>query len=354
METMDRFMGAMTGSAVGDALGFLIEFMTMKNIQKKYGPYGLRTILKLECNGKKGIISDDTQMALFTADGLLWAQHGQEPLAAGIHRSLMRWYYTQTERIVRPEQAGWNRCQDHERQYGYDMMAEKDLFARRSPGKACLVSLATGTQFTLDQKPNQCKGSTVLSRAIPIGLWFAGDPERAFATAMEAAVLTHGHPHAYYAAATLGAIISLLSVGKEESAAFAASLRLLQDHPDGIDVLKAVLHAVDEAVTDRNPVRAMKKIGLGWKAEEALALGVYCLLKTSSLKDAVIMACNQDGDSDTCGAVTGAMTGALYGVNTIPKNWRINLECLPLLQKLTGLMYERHAQETTKNLAPAL
>lgn len=354
METMDRFMGAMTGSAVGDALGFLIEFMTMKNIQKKYGPYGLRTVLKLESNGKKGIISDDTQLALFTADGLLWAQDGQEPLMAGIHRSLMRWYYTQTERIVRPEQAEWNRCQSHERKYGYDMMAERELFARRSPGKACLMSLATGTQFSLDHKPNQCKGSTALSRSIPIGLWFAGDPEQAFTTAMDAAVLTHGHPHAYYTAATLGAIVSLLAIGKDESAAFAGALRILQHHPDGIDVLKAVLHGVDEAVTDRNPVRAMKKIGLGWKAEEALALSVYCLLKTSTLKDAVIMACNQDGDSDTCGAITGAMTGAMYGVSAIPKSWRNNLECLPLLQKLTGLMYEQYAREDAKNLPSAL
>lgn len=274
-------MGAMTGSAVGDALGYLIEFMTMKNIQKKYGPYGLRTVLKLECNGKKGIISDDTQIALFTADGLLWAHDTGEPLVTGIHRSLLRWYYTQTERIVRPEQAEWNRCQRHEQKYGYDMMRETELFARRSPGKACLVSLATGRLFTREQRPNQCQGSTVLSRAIPIGLWYGGDPEAAFATAIDAAVLTHGHPHAYYSAATLAAMLSLLVVGKEMSSAFAESLRLLQRQGDGsTDVLKSVLHAIDEAVTDRNPVRAMKKIGLGWKADEALSLAIYCVLKT--------------------------------------------------------------------------
>lgn len=355
METVDRFMGAMTGSAVGDALGFLIEFMTMKNIQKKYGPYGLRTVLKLECNGKKGIISDDTQIALFTADGLLWANEQDEPAIKGIYRSLMRWYYTQTERIVRPEQGAWNRCQPHETRHGYEMMAEKELFARRSPGKACLVSLATGNLFSLAQRPNQCQGSTVLSRAIPLGLWYGGDPEAAFATAVDAAVLTHGHPHAYYGAGTLAAIISLLAVGKEMSASFAESLRILQHQGEGSEtVLKAVIHAVDEAVTDRNPVRAMKKIGLGWKADEALALAVYCVLKTSSLKDAVLMACNQDGDSDTCGALCGAMTGAMYGAASVPKHWLRNLECLPLLQKLTTCVYDHYAAKEEKQLALAL
>lgn len=347
-------MGTMTGCAVGDALGFLIEFMTMKNIQKKYGPYGLRTILKLECNDKQGIISDDTQMALFTADGMLGAAYTGEPLVKGIYQSLSRWYYTQTERLIQPELSAWMHCQDYERHYGYDMMAEQKLFARRSPGKACLMSLATGRLFTQDTRPNQCQGSTVLSRAIPIGLWYAGDAERAFQTALDAAVLTHGHPHAYYAAATLGAMISLLASGKEMSVAFAEALRILQRREEDTQVLKAVIHAVDEAVTDRNPVRAMKKIGLGWKADEALALAVYCVLKTGSLKDAVIMACNQDGDSDTCGAVCGAMTGAMYGLAAIPKNWRSNLECLPLLQQLTGCLYEHYAQDGEKELAEAL
>jgi len=77
MNAAERFTGCMLGGATGDALGYLIEFDDLKTIRKKYGPYGLRTVLKLEANGKKGVISDDTQMSLFTADGLLWADHDE-------------------------------------------------------------------------------------------------------------------------------------------------------------------------------------------------------------------------------------------------------------------------------------
>ena len=67
MESAERFTGCMLGGAVGDALGYLIEDMDLKTIHKKYGPYGLRTILKLASNDKKSVVSDDTQMALLTA-----------------------------------------------------------------------------------------------------------------------------------------------------------------------------------------------------------------------------------------------------------------------------------------------
>ena len=103
MESAERFTGCMLGGAVGDALGYLIEDMDLKTIHKKYGPYGLRTILKLASNDKKSVVSDDTQMALFTADGLLWAAHDQLAPEDGVYRSYMRWYYTQTERLVRVE-----------------------------------------------------------------------------------------------------------------------------------------------------------------------------------------------------------------------------------------------------------
>ena len=87
MDGAERFVGCMLGGAAGDALGYLIEYVDLKTIHKKYGPYGLRTVLKLEANGKRGIISDDTQLALFTADGLLWAKYdGLAPEdVVGIH-----------------------------------------------------------------------------------------------------------------------------------------------------------------------------------------------------------------------------------------------------------------------------
>lgn len=342
MDGLDRFMGCMFGGAVGDALGFVIEFDDLKTIHKKYGPYGLRTVLKSAKNGNKSLISDNTQLALFTADGMLWGDHdGLEP-SDGLYRAYMRWYYTQTERIIHPEQEKWMKRQPHEVDFDYDIMGEEALFARRSPGKICLTSLASGKKLTRQEPLNHSCGSSTVMRAAPIGLFYAGDPEKAFAVGCQAASLTYGSPEAYLSTATLSAMIASLAAGKNISAALGGALRILQADPEGTPLMKTILRAVDEAVTDRNPVRSMKKLGLGKKADEALALAVYCVLKTGHLKDAVLMACNQDGDSDTCGAICGNIMGTQDGVQAIPKSWRGNLECDDLIRKLSQCLYDHH------------
>ena len=143
-------------------------------------------------------------------------------------------------------------------------------------------------------------------------------------------------------------MIASLAAGKEISAALGGALRILQADPEGTPLMKTILRAVDEAVTDRNPVHSMKKLGLGKKGDEALALAVYCVLKTGHLKDAVLMACNQDGDSDTCGAICGNIMGAQDGVQAIPKSWRGNLECDDLIRKLAQCLYD-HNQASHKD-----
>lgn len=342
MNGLNRFMGCMLGGAVGDALGFVIGKDDLKTIHKKYGPYGLRTVLKSAKNGNKSIISDDTQLALFTADGMLWADHdGLEP-TEGLYRSYMRWYYTQTERIIRPEQEKWMNRQSHEVALEYDIMGEQALFARRSPGKTCLTALASGKKLSRDETINHSSGNSTVMRAAPIGLFYEGDPEKAFFVGSQAASLTHGNPKAFLSTATISAIIASLAVGKDISTALGGALHILQREPEGTRLLKLLLRSIDEAVTDRNPVRSMKKIGLGKKVDEALALSIYCVLKTGTLKEAVLMACNQDGDSDTCGAICGNIMGTIFGDKAIPKSWSCNLECDVLIRRLSQCLYEHN------------
>ena len=119
MDKLERFKGCMLGGATGDALGYVIEFDSLNAIRRKYGPHGLRTILKSKKDGNKAVISDDTQLTLFTADGLLWAAEDGVDSVDRVFRSYMRWYYTQTERIVKPEQTDWMKQQPHESKWGY-------------------------------------------------------------------------------------------------------------------------------------------------------------------------------------------------------------------------------------------
>ena len=66
----DRVRGSLIGGAIGDALGYPIEFMSLKAIKQKYGDKGYTNYQEFNNLGKT-VISDDTQMTLFTANGLL-------------------------------------------------------------------------------------------------------------------------------------------------------------------------------------------------------------------------------------------------------------------------------------------
>lgn len=68
MKDIDKYRGCIIGGAVGDALGFAVEFMQDETIFQKYGESG---ITEYELINGVAQISDDTQMTLFTANGLL-------------------------------------------------------------------------------------------------------------------------------------------------------------------------------------------------------------------------------------------------------------------------------------------
>ena len=68
---LNNYIGCIIGGAVGDALGAPTEFKGTYELQEKYGPNAVNDYIEYEDG--KGEITDDTQMLLFTADGLLRA-----------------------------------------------------------------------------------------------------------------------------------------------------------------------------------------------------------------------------------------------------------------------------------------
>ena len=69
---VDRFCGCLLGGAVGDALGAPVEFLSIDEIRRRYGDSGITDFDT--AYGRRGAITDDTQMTLFTAEGLIRAQ----------------------------------------------------------------------------------------------------------------------------------------------------------------------------------------------------------------------------------------------------------------------------------------
>ena len=101
----DRIRGSLMAGAAGDALGYTVEFMSRRSILAQYGSKG---ITKFDLSSDdKALVSDDTQMTLFTACGMLMGVTrgymrgiGEQP-EKYVYGAYLDWYYTQTARKSR-------------------------------------------------------------------------------------------------------------------------------------------------------------------------------------------------------------------------------------------------------------
>jgi len=182
----DKILGCLVGGAVGDALGYPVEFMSNTSIRSKYGQQG---ITRYELNSK-GIaeISDDTQMTLFTASGLLdFIDNSAETPENAITNAYLQWYQTQTGLDKYPKSKRLGEV--------------SELNSRRAPGNTCLSAL----QSLYNNQPvaNKSKGCGGVMRVAPIAFlppdtYSVQDVEK---IALEAAKLTHKHPLGFLPAA---------------------------------------------------------------------------------------------------------------------------------------------------------
>ena len=82
------------------------------------------------------------------------------------------------------------------------------------------------------------------------------------------------------------------------------------------------------------PEELKDTLGQGWVGEEALAIGLYAVLATDNLRDALLLSVNHSGDSDSTGIVAGNIGGALYGTRAIPQEWLGTLELREVVETL--------------------
>ena len=308
MAGIDQFRGALLGGACGDALGYPLQSFSVSRIQRRFGPFGLRTLVRDAKNGKLAPVSDNTQMVLATIDGILWADAKKLEILEGVYRGYMRWFYSQTGEEPRRVQKTWMRRQPHEREF-------------------CLVRGSTKL------KVNDSKGSAALMRAVPVGLLFAGDEKLAFDTAVKLAALSHSNPTAYYSAGALAALISCLTYGLTLPKSLERVTVLLSKQHKTTGIIGLLTAAVEQA--NARPagksgtwdhIDSIASLGSGANADEALAIAIYSVLALDDPLDALITAANHGGKSNTTAAVTGAIEGARFGTAFMPDYWADILE----------------------------
>ena len=350
MPDIAQFRGTLFGEACGDALSFPIEKLSAANIVRHYGPYGLRTLVRKKENGLKAIVSDDTQLTLATADGLLWAAAKDLDCVEGIYRGYMRWFYSQTGVEPRKGQRTWMRRQPHEKDFC--LAREKLMHIARRPGHTCLTSLANESRGTLKNKMNTSKGSGAVIRIAPIGLYHAGNPDRAFDVGVRSGALTHSAPTAYYAAGAGAALISCLASGMSFPKSLEQVIHRLNREQGSSEVVSALEAAMGQA--SKHPagknkpwthLDSIRSLGDGCMAAEALSIAVYCVLACDDPFDALITAANHDGNSNATSSICGAIEGTRFGTKFLPGFWLENLEDSKLIDTMAVKLYETWQKE---------
>lgn len=186
-----RVRGTLLGAAVGDALGAPVDQLTLSQIGEAYGPEWLTDLAS--AYGRRGAITDLTQLTLFTVDGLIRAQVRRDTGVwhppTDLHRAYLRWAATQRDwgPDERRKDDGW-------------LAREEWLYARRDPSLICLLGFSDGTMGTLDAPKNPgASGAEAAARSAPFGLLVGWEPQLVFQLAVECAAQTHGAPTAYLA-----------------------------------------------------------------------------------------------------------------------------------------------------------
>lgn len=338
--TIEHFKSCIIGGAIGDALGAPIEFKSIDQIRSDFGETGL--IDYSEAYGRNSAITDDTQMTLFTAEGLILSKVRQEyhedegVISAGYH-ALLRWLYTQETNLQD------NLIQNHGICSIVDgvLMGYKELFSSRAPGNSCLSSLKSGKMGTVGDPINNSKGCGGVMRMAPVGLAYS-DSEKAFHFGCKLAALTHGHPTGYLAAGTFAALISLIISGHSLADAIEDSTLILKSDKNHEETLRAIGNALDIVGKQTPEPEVIEYIGAGWIAEEALGISLYCaLVAKDDFKKGVLLSVNHSGDSDSTGSITGNILGALYGFDIIPENWLSELELKELIEETASDLFDQ-------------
>lgn len=327
--SLNNYKGCLKGGAIGDALGWPVEFKRIDSIKNKFGKDGIQDLVIN--NRGKAEITDDTQMTMFTADGLIKSalkklNLDELPDMKEVFNSYKLWYNTQFGKHPKQNE-GW-------------ISDIQDLYTTRAPGNTCLSAIRGGKPGSIAEHINNSAGCGGVMRVAPAGLMYKDNPELAFKVGAECAALTHGNPRGYLSAGVLSEMIAHIVNGKNVDEAVTETLKTLKKYNGHEPVTNLMKKAQKLAKSDIKPSQAIQELGEGWVGDEAIAISTYCAMKEpNDFAKAVKMAVNHNGDSDSTGAILGNILGAHLGVDKIPSKWLNKIELTEELGQVAKDLY---------------
>ena len=340
---LNKIQGSLVGGAIGDALGFPVEFMSRSAIIERYGHNGITSYTLDQATGK-ALISDDTQMTLFTANGILKGH--TEKILHRNEKSPRSWISQAYQDWLTTQNVPFENIEQNSDRAGISWLLNiTQLYNLRAPGSTCLSALIKlRTNPNTAQPINNSKGCGGIMRVAPVGLFHWREPlQKIDSIAAEAAAITHGHSLGYMPAAVLAHILHCIVYPEASGKAL---IEIILEAKGAVDKLykgdrhleeldRIINLALELSENGQQDPENISRIGEGWVAEETLGIALYCALRHEhDFSGGVIAAVNHNGDSDSTGAVTGNILGAICGYEAIDEKWKKDLELLSILLEM--------------------
>lgn len=308
----DRARGMILGLALGDALGWPVEFMARPEILAHYGRAGI------QAPPDPALYTDDTQMTAAVAEALIEAGHRELDVLMG---------------AVARQFIGWKR---------------DPITAQRAPGATSIRgvnALERGAPWR-EAGVRDSKGCGGCMRVAPVGYLYQYEPGRLQTIARAQGVLTHRHPTSD---AACMAAAYLIKLALENVAVTEYAPRVLKFVGGLAPEFDAAIERVVEAADWADEETALNHVGPtrggGWIAEEAVAMALYCVLRhPTDYVAAVRLGANITGDSDSVASIAGGLLGARLGTTALPPEWVARLENRAYLLDLAERLARKKAE----------
>lgn len=292
---VDRYRGCLLGLAVGDALGGPVEFMTAGAIRGTHGR--LREMIGGGwLHLAPGEVTDDTQLTLVIARSI--ARLGRvDP--ADIAAGFVDWYRGRPKDVGNTTAASIRHLIDG-------------------------ASWREAGRMTHGGDGGLGAGNGSLMRTAPLALACRRDPASLDRAGREVSAITHASP-----------------LATESCVAFDRALvAVLEGVSDPLVAAAAVEHDEVRAVVSAIPGLERPDVRSGGFVLETLQAALWSFARHDDFEETVVEAVNLGGDTDTTGAVAGALAGARYGVDAIPRRWLAVLQGSEELAALADRLLE--------------
>jgi ADP-ribosyl-[dinitrogen reductase] hydrolase len=334
LPTESRVRGCLLGGALGDSLGEPVEFVSSADdIIRRFGAAAPAKLGYAHAP----LITDDTQMTLFSAEGIIRAGRARWDddaifLTRAVQAAFLRWLSTQVDgdpEAMASSPGGW-------------LVTEPGLHHRRAPGNTCVSALESqigaGTLPTVTSIINTSKGCGAVMRAAPFGI-AARTREAAFLWGRDTGAMTHGHPSGYLSAAHFAALIWGISRGEPLAISIGRASDLLAQEHGCEETAAAIAGAMALVALGPPGPSTIESLGGAWVGEEALAIAILCTAtcegsSPEAVAEALWRSVVHAGDSDSTGSMVGNLLGAMHGVESLPPAWLDDLELRGVIDRV--------------------